>query len=246
MEPDSSRNATTQQALLLNKIKRENFLRTRRWDKLRTFLPIAYLFPAYLVARLVMTSRIGDPNWAIDRFRESSRTLLAAKSKEKNRSIRTLYARMAELNDIGIDQIQTRTDSRRLQKECLELKRDAVSKKSDASAEQFSQSANKLYSVREHLVDTIKKKIDKQKEVIEAIGDLEVLSKKDMAQLALAQAIDSVMSTRILTSAMLGDISGKYTAKQVQKSMMSPKSLQRTIRLTELCQDRYREWKSEF
>lgn len=231
-------------ALVLDKIKRENFLRSRRWDKLKTFLPIAGLFHVWLVAKLMMRSkRISDPDWAVNRFRESTQELLAAKATEKEPKLRRFFVRMAELNDIGIDQVQTIKESRKLQNECFDLKRSVVWEESQDMADQFLQTAAKLYDVREHLVDVSKKKMDKQREVIDAIEHLDGLSKKDLTELALAQAIDFVMGTRIVTSLKLGDISGKYIAKQVQKSFMSPRILNRTIQLTEFCQERYREWK---
>jgi hypothetical protein len=153
---------------------------------------------------------------------------------------------MAELNDIGIDQVQTIKESRKLQSDCFDLKRKAVLEGSQESADQFLHTAAKLYDVRERLVDVNRKKSDKQSEVTEAIEGLDAISKKDLTGLALAQAIDSVMGTHIVTEVTLGGISGKYVAKQVQKSMLNPRILYRTIRLTQLCQERYREWKSTF
>ena len=57
-------------------------------------------------------------------------------------------------------------------------------------------------------------------------------------------AIDSVTTTHYASSAKLGLLAGRYAARELRKSMMSPKILQRAIPLTELCQDRFRAWQN--
>jgi hypothetical protein len=152
---------------------------------------------------------------------------------------------MIELNAIGIDQVQSYKDADRLVKICLALKKGVVTNPDIDKASEFLKSADELFALREHSIETNKRKNEKQEEIRQLIRQLNVVTKRDVMRVAGAVVLDSATKTGYATAAQLGAITGKYTTREIQRSLMSPKLLKRSIRLTELRQERYREWKKE-
>ncbi len=238
-----------QEESILQEIRTENFLKSRRRDVFRASLPIVHYLPMLALLRLILRAKGLPTPPSYDRtivaFRKSSHELLDAKPSERNPIMRDIYDRMIELNAIGIDQVQSYKDADGLVKVCLVLKREAVRDRDLDKATQFLKSSDELFAQREQSIGIMKKKNEKQEEIRLLLKQLNVLTRKDAMQLAGAVVLDSVTNTGYATAAKLGDITGKYTAKEIQRMLMSPKLLERGIRLTELRQERYRKWRKE-
>lgn len=238
-----------QEESILQQIRTENFLKSRRRDVLRASLPIAHYLPMLALLRLALrvTGLPAPPHYdrTIVFFRKSSRNFLEEKPTERNPIMRDIYDRMIELNDIGIDQVQSYKDADVIVKTCLALKKEAVTDRDLGKAAQFLKSSDELFAQREESIGIMKMKNEKQEEIRELINQLNVITRKDIMQVAGAVVLDSATKTGYATAAKLGAITGKYTSKQIQRMMMSPKLLRRSIRLGELRQERYRRWKKD-
>jgi hypothetical protein len=237
---------------VFGKIQTENFLKDHAVDVVKSLLkilPQAWILPFAFVASTIIGVRRFQPQEYIQGFTQVNKKLLEERTRMTTDNARRFCDLVIDLNSLAIDMSDKVMKERQLLKKCLVLKKEALHAHSLETAKLFILSADELSSARDACIKVMTNKNLKQVEIIQFLKHSALVERRDLEEIAGVILVDTIASidagklTPLGTAYKTGDLTAKFLAKQMQKTSMSPKILDRGIWLRERSQERFRAWR---
>jgi hypothetical protein len=212
-------------------------------------LPQAWILPFAFLASMVIGVRRFQPQEYIPGFTEVNEKLLEKRGRMTSDNARRFCGLVIDLNNLGIDMSDQVIKERELLKKCLALKKEALDAHSLDTAKLFIRSADELSSARDACIRVMTNKNEKQVEIIEFLKRSAMIEGRDLEEIAGVILVDTIASidvgklTPLGTAYKSGELTAKFLTKQMEKTSMSPKILERGIWLRERSQERFRAWR---
>jgi len=212
-------------------------------------LPQLWTLPFSLLAARIMGIRRLESAEIVRAFGESNKKLLEEKDHMTSEKARRLCDLVIDLNNLGISMSDEVDKEVELLKKCLKLKKEALEQRSLDAAKLFVNSADELWAARDACIKIMRRKNEKQIEIINSLKRSDLIERRDLQEIAgvvfadTFASIDAGKLSPFGTAYKTGDLTAKLLVNQIQRTTMSPRILERGIWLRERSQESFRVWR---